>query len=147
MKRNACKQDEIQRGKMVFLTIESANKAEITILSAPDTNTPGLRPEHYGSLGHGTYPDFLSYFFPKGFFSGRFFFWPPYNRSDVLVSGCPSLSIPIWWSLHVSDGYFWMYKEFTVYQDCIWYISCECMHVCMPRAIYALGWFSAGVPK
>ena len=35
--RNACKQDEIQRGKMVFLTIESANKAEITILSAPDT--------------------------------------------------------------------------------------------------------------
>ena len=26
-----------------------------------------------------------------------------YNRSNVLVSGCPSLLIPTWWSLHVSN--------------------------------------------
>ena len=33
-----------------------------------------------------------------------------------------------------------MCKELTVYQDCIWYISCECMYVRMPRAMYASGW-------
>ena len=40
-----------------------------------------------------------------------------------------------------------MCKELTVYQDCIWYISCEYMYVCIPRTIYASGWFSAGSPK
>ena len=40
-----------------------------------------------------------------------------------------------------------MCKELIVYQDCIWYISCKCMYVCMPRAIYASGWFSTGFPK
>ena len=29
----------------------------------------------------------------------------------------------------------------------MWYISCEGMHVYMPRAIDASGWFSAGFPK
>ena len=40
-----------------------------------------------------------------------------------------------------------MWKELLVYQDCMWYISCEGMHVYMPRAIDASGWFSAGSPK
>ena len=39
------------------------------------------------------------------------------------------------------------WKELIVYQDCMWYISCEGMHVYMPRAIDASGWFSAGFPK
>ena len=30
--------------------------------------------------------------FTRFFLAG--FFWPPYNRSNVLVSGCPSLLIP-----------------------------------------------------
>ena len=83
----------------------------------------------------------------KGFILGGFF-WPPYNRSNVLVSGYPPLLIPTWWGVHFSNVYlFWMCKELTVDQECIWYISCECMYVCTPRAIYASGWFSAGFPK
>ena len=49
---------------MVFLTIEYVNKAEIPYLVFTRYDPGGV------------------------------FFWPPYNRSNVLVSGCPSLLIP-----------------------------------------------------
>ena len=35
-------------------------------------------------LGPGSYPDFLSYFFPTGFFPAGFF-WPPSNHCVLLV--------------------------------------------------------------
>ena len=42
-------------------------------------------------LAPASYPDFLSYFFPTGFFSAGFF-WTPSNPR-CLVSGCPALVI------------------------------------------------------
>ena len=77
-----CLTQKTLRSKMVFLTIEFANKAKINILSARDCHI----------------------FSPKGFFLAGFS-WPLYNLSNVLVSGCPSLLIPTWWSLHVSNVY------------------------------------------
>ena len=43
-------------------------------------------------LGPGSYPDFLSYFFPTGFFFSAGFFWPPSNHCVLLVVAQLSLS-------------------------------------------------------
>ena len=42
------------------------------------------------SMSLGSYPDFLSFFFPQEVFKTGFF-WPPSNHS-VIVRGCSALS-------------------------------------------------------
>ena len=100
------------------------------------------------SLGHSSNPDFLSYFLPRGVF-----FWQVFSslRITVVLSFkavthlCESQLGKF--NMLVMYTYIWMCKELIGYHDCMWYISCECMHVCMPRAMYASGCFSAGFPK
>ena len=98
------------------------------------------------SLGHGSYPDSLSYFFPKGVFSGRFF-WPLYNRSNVLVSSCPSPLIPTWWSLHVSNVYLFLNVQGIDFISGLYIVYQLRIYACMYTSGNIWGWFSVGFPK